>query len=412
MRTHLGITLFATVLWACGSSSGGESPSGSNDGGGAGDSGGAGHDGGSSGDDGGHESPPDGGAVDYDQVAPTPDSAWTNVTANLSGLASECGNVSVVFEDPRADRLIVGIALNGLYATTDGAMTWSSLGTTGDPIKNRMSEILFDPTTSGTFWESGIYGFETSTPGAYVTTDNGTSFSGYMSLASLSGDADTNDSISVDVTDPDRKTMLAGSHEATGQLFVSTDKGTTWTNIGPNLPAGIGFCTNVLVLDATTFVAGCANSYSNQPGGIVRSTNGGQSFTTVSSTVVIGLPLWAADGTIYFGIEGGGITKSTDGGETWTSVADAATAGTVQPIELPDGRIVSANQQNLVITADKGATWTTIASPMPYVPRGIAYSPFRRAFYASYFTCSGANAVPADGIIRAGWDYEAQDAGP
>ena len=134
------------------------------------------------------------------------------------------------------------------------------------------------------------------TPAAYITTDNGASFAGYTTLMSLSGDADTNDSISVDFTDPDRKTMLAGSHEATGQLYLFTDKGTTWTNIGPNLPAGIGFCTDTLVLDANTFVVGCSNSYSNQPGGIVRSTNAGQSFTTVSSTVVIGLPLWASDG--------------------------------------------------------------------------------------------------------------------
>ncbi len=411
MRKHLGITLLATALWACGSSSGGDTSTGSDDGGGSGDSASGGHDGGpSSGDDGstGHTSPPDGGPVDYDQVAPTPSSAWTNVANNLSGLSSECGNTSVMFADPHADRVIVGIALNGLFATTDGAATWSSIGTTGDPIKNRMSEILFDPTNAGTFWESGIYAFETSTPGAYVTTDDGTSFSGYTTLMSMSGDADTNDSISVDFTDPDRKTILAGSHEATGQLFLSTDKGTTWSNIGPNLPAGIGFCTNTLVLDANTLVAGCANSYSNQPGGIVRSTNAGQSFTTVSSTAVIGLPLWAADGSIYFGIEGGGITKSTDGGATWTTVADAATAGTVQPIELPDGRIVSVNQQNLVISADKGGSWTTISQPLPYVPRGIAYSPFRRAFYASYFTCSGANAVPDDAIVRAGWDYETQ----
>jgi photosystem II stability/assembly factor-like uncharacterized protein len=410
MRAQVAIASSMIALGACGSSS---PSSGLTDGGGStADAADAGPRSDASGGDDSSSGPHDGGAVDYDQVAPTPAAAWANVTNNLTGLPSECGNTSVVFADPRADRLIVGIALDGLFATIDGAMSWKSLGTTGDAIKNRMSEILFDPTKAGTFWESGIYGFETSTPGVYATTDDGASFTGYKALMSLSGAADTNDSVSVDFTDPARKTMLAGTHEGTGQLFRSTDQGATWTNIGPNLPAGIGFCTSALVLDASTFVVGCANSYSGQAGGIVRSTDAGQSFTTVSPTVVIGLPLWASDGTIYFAIEGGGVTKSTDRGATWTTVADANTAGTVPPIELPDGRVVSARQQDVVITADKGASWKTIGPPVPYPPRGLAYSPFRRAFYASYFTCSGSNAVPADAIVRSGWDYEAQDAGP
>jgi hypothetical protein len=349
--------------------------------------------------------------VDYDQVAPTPPSDWVSVANNLTGKASECGNVSGVYTDPRTDRLIVGIALDGLFASTDGATTWNAIGTAGAAIKNRMSQILFDPTTAGTFWESGIYGWETSTPALYITTDNGGSFTGYTTLMQMSGDADTNDSVSVDFTDPGRKTILAGSHEATGQLFLSTNAGMTWSNIGTNLPAGIGFCTHVLVLDANTFVVGCANSYSNQPGGIVRSTDGGKTFTTVSTTVAYNHPLWASDGTIYFSIEGGGITKSVDQGQTWTTVADANAAGSVGPIELPNGLLATTLQQTVVVSADKGAHWTPVSTAMPYTPEAISYSPFRRAFYASNFTCTGSNDVPASGIVRFGWDYAAVDAG-
>jgi hypothetical protein len=418
VREYLAIPLLLS-LGACGSHSAshGAAPNGAMEGGSlsAMDSGGEGPVGDAAGGDAATANddssigPADGGPVQYDQVAPTPPGDWVNVTNNLTGMASECGNVSTVFTDPRADRLIVGISLNGLFASTDGAMTWTGIGAAGATIKNRMSEILFDPTTAGTFWESGIYGFETNTPSLLITTDNGTSFTGYSGLMSMS---DTTDSVSVDFTDPDRKTILAGTHEGTGQLYLTTDKGTTWSNVGANLPAGIGFCTQGLVVDTNTFVVGCANSYSNQPGAIVRSTNAGQSFTMVSSTVVIGHPLWASDGTIYFAIEGGGITKSTDQGVTWTTVADANTAGSVAPIELPNGLIVSSQQETLVVSADKGAHWATIGTAMPYVPEGIAYSPFRRAFYASDFTCTGANNVPANGIVRFGWDYETEDAGP
>jgi hypothetical protein len=425
MRIHLGIPFLATALWACGSSSssGGAPPNGSPDGGGtpANDSGGVGLEGDASvppGDDAtvdldaSSPGPPDAGTVDYDQVAPTPAASWVNVTNNLTGKTSECGNVSVVFTDPRADRLIVGVALDGLFASTDGAMTWNSIGTTGDPIKNRMSAIVFDPTNANTFWESGIYGWETNTAGVFVTTDNGTSFKGFSALEAVANGGNTNDSVSVDFTDSMRKTMLAGTHETKGSLFLSTDTGSTWTNIGPMLPSGLGFCTSTLVLDTKTFIVGCEASYSNEAGAILRSTNGGMSFTNVNASGVAGQPLWATDGTLYFAAEGGGIDKSSDQGKTWTLVADKNTAGTVRPIELPDGRIVSAQQKSLVVSADKGVHWTPVGTPMPYVPIGIAYSPFRRAFYISYFTCTGSNAVPADGIARFGWDYEAADASP
>jgi hypothetical protein len=354
----------------------------------------------------------DGSAIDYDQVAPTPASSWVDVTGNLVGISSECGNTSTVFSDPRADRLIVGIALNGLYATTDGATTWNSLGSTGAPIKNRMIQILFDPSTAGTFWEAGIYGFETSTPGVFKTTDNGASFTGNAGLNTMN---ETNDSVAIDFTDPARSTMLAGTHEQTGVLFLSTNAGAAWTNIGAKLPSGIGFCTQALVLDASTFVVGCANSYSNNPGGVIRSTDGGQTFTTVSSTPVLGAPLHATDGTIYFGIEGGGVLRSTDDGVTWTTVAaSSVVASSITPIELPDGRIATANGSAIVVSADQGAHWAAVSPAAPITPIGIAYSPFRRAFYASYFTCNsgtGTNPVPANAIVRYGWDYEAPDSG-
>ena len=384
MRLRLGIPFLATALWACGSnSSSGRAPAnGSPDGGGtsANDSGVVGLEGDASvppGDDAtvdldsSSPAPPDARTVDYDQVAPTPAASWVNVTNNLTGKASECGNVSVVFADPRADRLIVGVALDGLFASTDGAMTWNSIGTTGDPIKNRMSAIVFDPTNAGTFWESGIYGWETNAAGVFVTTNNGTSFTGNAGLETTSKGGNTNDSISIDFSDPARKTMLAGTHETKAQLFLSTDTGSTWSDIGPMLPATVGFCTSTLVLDSKTLIVGCAASYSNEAGAILRSTNGGMSFTNVNASGVIGQPLWATDGTLYFAAEGGGIDKSTDQGQTWTLVADKNTAGTVRPIELPDGRIVSAQEKSLVVSADKGVHWTPIGAPMPYVPVGI-----------------------------------------
>jgi photosystem II stability/assembly factor-like uncharacterized protein len=422
MRSTLGVPGFAavTVLWACssgsigpasaqsgdgGASSGGSSGAGSS--GSSGSSGSAGDDGATGGDDTGDDAsgpaPVDAGLVQYDQVAPTPPASWAIVTGTLATKSSECGNVSAVFSDPHADRLIVGIALNGLFASTDGAQTWTSIGTSGDPIKNRMSVIAFDPTTAGTFWESGIYGWETQTAGVFVTTNGGTSFTGNTGLEAASNGNNTDDSVSIDFTDPQRKTMLAGAHETTGALYVSKDSGKTWTDIGSKLPSTVGFCTSTLVLDSSTLLVGCAASYSQKAGAILRSTDGGQSFASVHASGVQYQPLLASDGTIYFAAEGGGMVKSTDKGQTWSMAGASGATGSLRPFELPDGRIVSAANMDIVVSPDKGATWTKITT-MPFAANGLIYSPFRRAFYASYFSCDAT--VPSDGIQRYGWDYE------
>jgi hypothetical protein len=337
-----------------------------------------------------------------DQVAPTPPASWIPVTNNLAGLASECGNVNGVYIDPRTDRLITGIALQGLFQSTDGAQTWTALGASGDLIKNRTSSIVFDPTNPNVFWESGIYGWETNTDGVFITKDNGKSFQGYAALQAIQSHQD---SIAVDFTDPGRKTLVAGGHEQKGILFLSTDAGATWKDIGKSLPGGFGFCTTSLVLDAKTFVVGCAASYSQASGGILRSTDGGSSWSAASTQSVAGHPLRASDGTIYWSGEGGGIVASHDNGVTWSTFAMQGKAGSVQPLELPDGRIASTQGSNIVVTSDKGTTWTSIGTPVPFTPVGISYSPFRAAFYAWYFTCGGSNAVPTDGIVRYGWSY-------
>ena len=54
---------------------------------------------------------------------------WVRAAGNLEGIPSECGNLSVVASDPNRDLVVAGVALNGLFASTDGASTLQPLGT-------------------------------------------------------------------------------------------------------------------------------------------------------------------------------------------------------------------------------------------------------------------------------------------
>jgi hypothetical protein len=334
-----------------------------------------------------------------------PTGQWTNATGNLAGLGSECGNLSNLSSKPDEDLLIAGVAQQGLWGSKNGGGTWARLGAAAGSamITNRTSEIVYDPDHPQTFWESGIY----NGGGVYKTTDDGSS------VAAL-GTVTHNDSVSVDFTDPQRQTLLAGTHEQSGHLFLSTNGGAMWTDIGSKLPAGTGFSSQALVIDAKTFLLG-AYTYSNSGGGlgVFRSTDGGQTWMQVFSTAVQGHPLVMADGTIDWSLGGnGGMVTSTDQGKTWRQTVGPGVLVTGAPIALPDGRIAALGPNAVMVSADCGASWYAATTALPYAPTGLVYSPYEKAFFVWHFDCTGksnpGDPVPQDAVMRFAFDYESQ----
>src|SRR5579859_5959557 len=53
---------------------------------------------------------------------------WVAATANLAGLPSECGNMSLMSARPDRDMLIAGVAQQGLWASQNGSAAWTRLG--------------------------------------------------------------------------------------------------------------------------------------------------------------------------------------------------------------------------------------------------------------------------------------------
>jgi photosystem II stability/assembly factor-like uncharacterized protein len=331
-------------------------------------------------------------------AAPAP--TWVNATGNLAGMQSECGNLGLVSVQPCSNRVITGVALKGLWETLDGGQTWTALGSGAGSaaITNRISAIVYDPQDPQIFWESGIY----NDGGVYKTTDSGKTFEQLGEITHC-------DSVSVDLKDPERKTLIAGPHETNNPLHYSKDGGATWSNISAGLPSG--YCTATLVLDAMTFLVGC-NS-----GSIVRTTNAGGNWTPVPGSMGgTNQPLVASDGTIYWPGANGGVWKSDDDGQSFTSSATPAQApGIVAPAqfaELPDGRIVIIGADHLLISADQGESWSPIGEAMPFPgggydgARGVAYSAQTKTFFIWHWDC--ANVVPDDAIMSMGFDWEAQ----
>jgi photosystem II stability/assembly factor-like uncharacterized protein len=347
----------------------------------------------------------DGGGPPNSTIVPDasiPPGSWSNVTSNLKNMPSQCGNLSSLWVKPDEDMVIAGVAGSGLWATRNGGTSWQQLdtGTGAEPILERPRQLLFDPDVPTRFWEAGIYG---NLQGVFETTDDGNTF---KHLANV-GPAD---SISVDFTDPMRRTLLAGGHEMVQTVQRSADQGMTFTNVGQGLSSMMQ-CTFTLVIDAQTHLVGCGE-YNSQ--GIYRTTNGGMTWSYITMLGGALWPLVAHDGSIYWSTpNSGAIGRSTDKGVTWTEVTPGGTAMPTHPIELPDNKRIATLGQNpltVIVSSDQGKTWFPASPILPYNDaQGVAYSAQEKAFFIWHETCgNGSDPVPPDAIERFDFDYTKQ----
>ena len=240
----------------------------------------------------------------------------SRLRANLKSIRSECGNVSLVAVRPDRNMLIASVALQGLWASNDG-------GAPGHPSARpglrhhhepRDDDRLRPRPSGHLLGERDLLG-----GGVYRTDDNGATF---RSL----GNANHTEAVSVDFTDPARKTLLISRHESPN-IYRSVDGGQTWTDLSASLPAGINFATGPYVVNAQTYLLG---SKSGPKSGILRTTDGGKTWAPVHQGGVLGQPLVSKpDGALYWVLESGGVIKSTDKGATWTQVTRN---GTISPV--------------------------------------------------------------------------------
>lgn len=327
----------------------------------------------------------------------TDQNSWENATVGLVDLPSECGNMSKVVARTDQDTLIASVALQGLWASTNGVDAWTKLGTGPGSAKitNRATTLIFDPQHPSTFWEAGIY----AGGGVYRTDDGGVTFHQLGDVAHV-------EALSVDLSDPFRRTMLATMHE-TANVFLSTDGGATWQDISDTLPPEIGYASGPVVINSNTFVLGTSNDPASE---ILRSTDAGKTWTVVYDAGPIRTPLRAqSDGALYWLLERvNGVLVSHDDGATWSLVTPTNEVLPSGPslTELPDGTLATLGVGGVVISRDHGQSWERVGPDVPFTPENVVYSPFRKAFYIWHAECdfSSDNKIQTDSIMRLNFD--------
>ena len=193
----------------------------------------------------------------------------------------------------------------------------------------------------------------------------------------------------------------------TGNVVLSTDNGTSWSNVGPSLGREIDA---LAAVGSNLFV-------SLDDAGIYLSTNNDSSWTHTSmpaayirSITAIGSNLFAGD--YYYG-----VYRSTDNGTTWTQMDSGLTALAVNVL-VPSGSNLfdGTSGGGVFLSTNNGTSWTAINTGFSKTTYGYidaitvsGTNVFAGTYEAGVFlsTNNGANWTPAsNGLPTIGISYD------
>lgn len=157
--------------------------------------------------------------------------------------------------------------------------------------------------------------------------------------------------------DADGRGFAVGAY---GRFVETTDGGTSWTEreLAAN-PEGLHLNAVARVADAVYLIAG-------EAGTLLRSDDGGQAWTALSSPYAgsfFGVQVLADGAVLAYGMRGH-VFRSTDRGDNWVEIDSGAHASLFGGRVLADGRVVLVGQAGLVlVSADQGRSFVRVPGP-------------------------------------------------
>lgn len=304
-------------------------------------------------------------------------------------------------QQPPANSKINALAQAAHLPERSGDNAWTPLGpqpinatgvpfTGGGLVSGRITAEAVNPTNSNDLWAGAADGGVWNSQNGGHTWTPMTDKQQTLAVGSMA----------VDPHNPN--TIFVGTGEANFNfdaywgvgVLKSTNHGATWKRYGGNIFGGLGIGriavdpanSKILLLSAILDSAPGPKGQNNAANvGIWRSTNGGISWKHVlSGTAGTDVVFDPANPSIAFAGLGfsstiSGVYKSTDGGQTWTLLSSGIPTGTTNNIfrvglgissdgthvyaVLDDGGTNTLVNSSVYVSTDTGATWTAKAIP-------------------------------------------------
>lgn len=203
-----------------------------------------------------------------------------------------------------------------VYRSADGGTSWETINIPGN---YGVSAIAFDPDDTETIL-LGLSDFTASSNNIVVkSTDGGVNWDA-LNINVIPAGYDVMDL----AYDPDNNQTIFGVCQegiSEAEAFASFDGGTTWTNVGNDLPSGRPF--NTVVISGGYVYVGGGQLFGGNYLGLFRSDDFGTTWDNISTTFPVKVinDLVASPenpAIIYAGSEGDGVYQSNDYGESWT----------------------------------------------------------------------------------------------
>jgi photosystem II stability/assembly factor-like uncharacterized protein len=243
-------------------------------------------------------------------------------------------------------------ALAGCAGTRETALTWQD---SGGPAACDVSAMLADDAQPGTVY-AGL-----TTGAVYLSTDRGQTWT-------LAGSLPKGGSVNALVQDPENAARLFAA--TSSGAFLSKDRGATWKDLQVGGTAGIPVLS--LSIDPwkpSVLIAGTRGR------GMFRSTDGGASWSPVVSPTDatlsfadvydIDIDLQKPD-VLYAAISGAGVARSTDAGISWTRLTPEAspTASAITHVlvrRTAGNEILYGTAAGAIFrSTDRGTNWTQV----------------------------------------------------
>lgn len=225
-------------------------------------------------------------------------------------------------------QIIVGSDLGGAYYSWDKGQTWEVYGATKGLTNTHVSAVGFHPTNGSIFYLG-------TDAGIYRSGNGGSSLSqvlanGYITDIQI---ASVNPNIGYAAYHPTYDSP-------NGEVWKTTNNGLTWSKVSTNLPSGLRLLKIVVApTDANVLYAlSGSGRFACTVAEVYKSTNGGQSWTSVSTSLapVLDIAIHPNNANIlyastmnadcaneyYWDGLAGNFYESTNAGQSWTPKAN------------------------------------------------------------------------------------------